>query len=162
MINADAAGQQAVQTLQAAAAASAQGVIAAALDALAALPEWPACLLQLLPSIVKHAACCRDSSAGLEAVSAADAGGRVQKVLVVVPGDLQAVWSDAQRQALLLQLPLPAMQLLLSSDQLRVPSEDTVLYTAKQYVQAQAGDAAKAAAAKAALAQLVCAPQLSP
>jgi hypothetical protein len=52
------------------------------------------------------------------------------------------------------------MQLLLSSDQLLIPSEDTVLYTAKQCVKAQRGKAAKAAA-KSALAQLVCAPQLS-
>jgi hypothetical protein len=83
------------------------------------------------------------------------------RVLLALFGNLQAVWNDAELQALLLGLPLPAMQLLLSSDQLRVPSEDTVLYTAKQYEQAQTDDA-DAAAAKAALAQLVCTPQLSP
>jgi hypothetical protein len=50
------------------------------------------------------------------------------------------------------------MQLLLSSDQLRVPSEDTVLYTAKQYMQANDEDEA---AAEILLPQLVSAPQLS-
>uniref|UniRef100_A0A383VM69 BACK domain-containing protein n=1 Tax=Tetradesmus obliquus TaxID=3088 RepID=A0A383VM69_TETOB len=159
MIHADAAEQQALQALQAA-AKSEQSLTAAALEALAALPEWPACLLQLLPHIVKHAPCCRDSAAALEAVAAADDGGRMQRMLLAVFGDLQGVWSDAQLQELLLGLPLPAMQLLLSSDELRLPSEDTVLYTAKQYMQAQK-TAAKAAAAKAALAQLVRAPQLS-
>uniref|UniRef100_A0A383W9A1 BACK domain-containing protein n=1 Tax=Tetradesmus obliquus TaxID=3088 RepID=A0A383W9A1_TETOB len=159
MVHAEAAGQQALQALQAAAESEA-GLEAAALEALAGLPVWPACLLQLLPSIVKHAACCRDSEANLAAVTAADAGGRIQKLLVAALGDLQAVWSEAQRQALLLALPLPAMQLLLSSDQLRVPSEDTVLYTAKRYVKAQK-TAAKRAAAKAGLAPLVRAPQLS-
>lgn len=33
----------------------------------------------------------------------------------------------------LMQMPLPAIQLLLSSDQLQVPSEEFVLYTAQQY-----------------------------
>jgi hypothetical protein len=61
---------------------------------------------------------------------------------------------------MLLGLPLPAVQLLLSSDQLCVPSEDTVLYTAKQYIKAQQKTPAKRAA-KAALAQLVRAPELS-
>jgi hypothetical protein len=52
------------------------------------------------------------------------------------------------------------MQLLLSSDLVRVPSEDTVLYTAKQYLQAQT-QPADIATAKAALAPLIRAPQLS-
>jgi hypothetical protein len=159
MVHAEAAGQQALQTLQAA-AKSEQGLTAAAMQALAALPVWPSCLLQLLPTILQHAPCCSDSTADLAAVAAADAGGRVQSVLLAALGDLQAVWSDAQLQELLLGLPLPAMQLLLSSDQLQVPSEDTVLYTAKQYLKAQTKDSSTAAA-KASLARLVRAPQLS-
>lgn len=51
------------------------------------------------------------------------------------------------------------MQLLLSSDELRVPSEDTVVYTAQQYVEAQRRPSRKAA--QAALAQLIRAPHLS-
>jgi hypothetical protein len=159
MVHAGAAGQQALQVLQAA-AASDEGLAEAALQALAGLSVWPSCLLQLMPSIMKHAACCRDSTADTAAVAASDAGSRVQQLLVAAFGDLQAVWSDSQQQQLLLGLPLPAMQLLLSSDSLRVPSEDTVLFTATKYVRAQGKRPAKKAA-KAALAQLVRAPQLS-
>jgi hypothetical protein len=157
MVHAEAAGQQALQVLQAA-AQSGQGLTAVTLQALADLPEWPSCLLELLPTIAKHAPCCRDRLANLAAVAAADAGGKVQRLLVAALGDLQAVWSDAQQQALLLALPLPAM--LLSSDELRVPSEDIVLFTARQYVKAQARGVTKLVA-KAVLAQLVRAPQLS-
>jgi hypothetical protein len=159
MVHAEAAGQQALQVLQAA-AKSEQRLTAAAMQALAALPVWPSCLLRLLPTIVEHAPCFRDNTTYLAAVTAADAGGRVHSVLVAALGDLQAVWSDKQLQQLLMGLPLPAMQLLLSADQLRVPSQDTVLYTAKQYVEAQPDDDSKAAA-EAALAPLVRAPQLS-
>lgn len=84
----------------------------------------------------------------------------MQQLLLAAFGDLQAVWTDTELQALLLRMPLQAMQLLLSSDQLTVPSEDTVLYAAEQYVQAQS-DTAAAATARAALAQLVRVPQLS-
>jgi hypothetical protein len=158
MVHAAAAGQQALQVLRAA-ANSAQGLNTATLQALARLPVWPSCLLQLLPAIVQHAPCCKASQTDSAAIAAADAGGRVQGVLVAALGDLQAAWSDNQLQRLLQDLPLPAMLLLLSSDQLRVPSEDTVLYTARQYalVTSHQYDAA----AKAALAEVVRAPQLS-
>jgi hypothetical protein len=151
--------QHALQALSIAASAP-QGLTAAALRALAGLDSWPNCLKQLLPSIVKNTACCRDSTADLAAIKAADAGGSVQNMLVGALGDLQAVWSDAEEKALLLQLPLPAMQLLLSSDLVRVPAEDTVLYTALQYWQAQT-QAADKEAAEAVLAPLIRAPQLS-
>jgi hypothetical protein len=52
----------------------------------------------------------------------------VQNMLVGALGDLQAVWSSAEEKALLLALPLPAMQLLLSSDLVRVPSEDSAVH----------------------------------
>jgi hypothetical protein len=109
--------------------------------------------------LVAGTACCRDSAADLAAIKAADAGGLVQNMLVGALGDLQGVWSSAEETALLLAQQLSATQLLLSSDLLRVPSEDTVLYTATQYVQAQ--KLAKKAAARAALAPLIRAPQLS-
>jgi hypothetical protein len=151
--------QQALQALSAAAGAP-QGLAAAALGALASLDAWPAGLKQLLPLILRNTTCCRSRTADLAAVKIADAGGRVQNMLVGALGDLQGVWSSAEEKALLRALPLPAMQLLLSSDLVRVPSEDTVLYTAMQYVRAQT-QPAKKAAAKAALAPLVRVPQLS-
>jgi hypothetical protein len=159
MMHAETVAKQALQALQAAAKLE-HGPTAAALHAMAGLSVWPACLLQLLPIIVEHAPCCKVNTTDLAAITAADVGGRIQQLLVAALGDLQAVWSDSQLHELLLGLPLPAMHLLFSSDQLRLPSEDTVLYTAKQYVweQVLADDEA---AAKAVLAQLVRAPQLS-
>jgi hypothetical protein len=153
---------QALALLEAASKAE-QGLLAEALVALTRLPLWPNCLLTLLPTIVQHAPCCKLGTADLAAIAAADEGGKVLQLLLAVFGNLQAVWSDVERWQLLLALPLPAMQLLLSADQLQVLSEDTVLYTAAKYVAAQGkgklDDAA--AAAKAALAPLVRAPQLS-
>jgi hypothetical protein len=151
--------QQALQALSAAAAAT-QGLAPETLQAMASLETWPAGLKELLPLLVKNTACCKDSSADLAAIQAADTDNSVQNMLVGALGDLQGVWSSAEEKALLLALPLPAMQLLLSSDLVRVPSEDTVMYTAMQYVQAQPQPANKAAA-KAALAPLIRAPQLS-
>jgi hypothetical protein len=161
MVQAEAAKQWALQVLQAA-ATSEQGLTTAALEKLVSLSvwpcrPWPSCLLQLLPTIIRHAPCCRGSTTDLVAVAAADVDGRMQQLLLSKLGNLQA---DEQRKEMLLALPLPAMQLLLSSDNLCVPSEDTVLYTAQQYMQAQT-DAAARAAPKAALAQLVRAPRLS-
>jgi hypothetical protein len=156
MLQVEHVAQQALQALSIAAGAP-QGLAAETLRALASLEAWPAGLKQLLPSLVKNSACCRDSTA---AIKAADAGGSVQNMLVGALGDLQGVWSSAEEKALLLVLPLPAMQLLLSSDLVRVPSEDTVLYTAAQYVRAQTQPAHKAAA-KAALALLIRVLQLS-
>jgi predicted xylose isomerase-like sugar epimerase len=83
--------QQALQALSTAAAA-AQGLAVESLQALASLETWPACLKQLLPSLVKNTACCRDSAADLAANNAADAGGSVQNMLVGALGDLQGVW----------------------------------------------------------------------
>jgi hypothetical protein len=108
---------QALQLLAAAAKAE-QGLSAAALDALTGLSPWPSCLLTLLPTIVQHVPCCKQRTADLAAIAAADTGGKVQQLLVAVLGNLQAVWSDAEQRRVLLGLPLPAMQLLLSSDQL--------------------------------------------
>jgi hypothetical protein len=160
MLQVEYVGQQALQALSAAAAAE-QGLAPEMLSAMASLDTWPAGLEKQLPSLVENTACCKDSAADLAAIKAADAGDSVQNMLVGALGDLQGVWSSADEKALLLALPLPAMQLLLSSDLVRVPSEDTVLYTAAQYVQAQMQPANRAAA-KTALAPLIQVPQLSP
>jgi hypothetical protein len=90
MVHAETAQQQVLQALQAA-AMSQYGLAAAVLQALAGMSVWTACLLQLLLTIVEHAPCCRDSTADLEAVAAADVGGRMQQLLVAVLGNLQAV-----------------------------------------------------------------------
>jgi hypothetical protein len=167
MVHAEAAVQQAVQALAAAAAASDQGLPAAALQVLAGMHARPACLVKLLPSIVKSSSCCKLNTADLTAIKAADTNGSVQRLLLAELGDLEAAWADAELQQMLLALPLPALQLLLSSDQLQVASEDTVLYTAQRHVDSRGAGlgrqaaAASKAAAKAALASLVRVPQLS-
>jgi hypothetical protein len=76
--------QQTQQAL-AAAAQSEQGLSAAALDLLASLPALPACLLQLLPTVLNHTRCCQpDGAANMATVSSADtaSGSRVQRLLV--------------------------------------------------------------------------------
>jgi hypothetical protein len=153
--------QHAVDALKAAAEqpGDAQGLSAAAMEALANLPAWPACLQPLLLPAVQHASCCDASLPDFAAIKAADTGGRVQRMLLAVLGDLEAVWREEQLQQLLLALPLPALQLLLSSDQLRVASEDTVLYSADRCAAEQ--PRFKVASARAALAPLVRVPQLS-
>jgi hypothetical protein len=138
MIRAPDAAYRAVAALTRA-AQSQDGLTAAAVETMAGLPAWPSCLLRLLPTIAKATfGWGWDSpSSDLTAVAAADAGNRVQQLLLTVLGDLNAVLADKQLKEVLLELPLPAMQLLLSSDQLRVASEDTVLYTAQKYIYAR-------------------------
>jgi hypothetical protein len=133
MVHAEAVVQQAVQAL-ATAARSEQGLSAAALQVLAGMNARPDCLVQLLPAIVKNSSCCKLDTADLAAIRAADTNGSVQRLLLAELGDLEAAWADAELQQVLLALPLPALQLLLSSDQLQVASEDTVLYTAQRVV----------------------------
>jgi hypothetical protein len=159
-VHVEAAAEQAVAALKAAAAAAGQGLSAAALEALAGLPAWPTRLLQLVPVIMQHTLCCNKNTAGLAAIRAADTGNRVQQLLLAVLGDLEAVWADKQLKDLLLGLPLPAMQLLLSSDQLRVAAEDTVLYTMVMYRTA-GRHKCSTSAVRAALAPLLRAPHMS-
>jgi hypothetical protein len=153
--------QRAVDALKAAAqqVEGEQGLTGVALEALASLPSWPTCLYPLLLPIVQHAACCVEGLADLAAIVAADTGSRVQRMLLAVLGDLEAVWKDVQLQRLLLLLPLPAAQLLLSSDDLRIASEDTVLYTANMYITLQ--PSSRRQTCKTALALLVRAPHLT-
>jgi hypothetical protein len=159
-IQVTAAVKQAVAALQAAAAAD-TGLSGAALEALAGLPAWPDCLLPLLAPAVSGTRCCSSSrSSDVASIQAADTRGRVRRMLLAVLGDLEEVWADAQLKQILLELPLPALQLLLSSDELHIANEDTVLYTATQYMMNAAIGEARGAA-QAALAPLVRCPQLS-
>jgi hypothetical protein len=160
-IGASTVAGQIVQMLRTAAATTVEGssLTAATLEALASLQAWPTCLLPLLPVVLFTHCWCVSSIADLAAITAADTGSRVQRMLLAVLGDLEAAWRDKQLQELLLELPLPALVLLLGSDQLRVASEDTVLYTASKYVAALPLDAAPTV--RAALAPLIRAPHLS-
>jgi hypothetical protein len=158
MLQADAAMQQAIQAL--AGTHTDQCLPTAVFDALAALQVLPACLLQHIPALLCRAPCCCGSTTDLAAIAAADSSGSVQRLLLAAFGDLEAVWADMAYSELLLSLPLPAMQLLLSLDQLLVASEDTVLFTAYVYAKRlQLHDPQQQESV--ALAQLVRAPQLS-
>jgi hypothetical protein len=93
------------------------GLSEAAMEELASLPVWPTCLHPLLPPIVQSVPCLGDTTVevkDLAAIVAADTGSRVQRMLLAMFGDLEAVWRDQQLQSQLMHLPLPAMQLLLS------------------------------------------------
>jgi hypothetical protein len=147
-IGAPAVVEQAMSDLTYAVAAESPTVV---VDALSTLPVWPACLQPVLLPVLQRAK--------LSEMPAAEVS-KVQRMLLAVLGDLEAAWADSQLQKLLLQLPLPAMELLLSSDQLQVAAEDTVLYTAGAYVAAQQAQDQRDAA-KAALAATVRAPHLS-
>jgi hypothetical protein len=70
----------------------------------------PSCLLPLL-------------SKAVEAVGN-ELGGfrRLEQLLLSVLGDLEGVWADKQLQEVMLGLPLPAMEVLLASDNLKVRS----------------------------------------
>jgi hypothetical protein len=112
--------------------------------ALSAMPIWPTCLLPLLPVLAAQHARVSGCTAEQQKV--------YEGMLVSALGNLEAVWGDQELEGLLLALPLPAAELLLSSDHLRVVSEDTVLYTALRYVEhidsIQARPAAKVALSK--------------
>lgn len=73
----------------------------------------------------------------------------VSALLLATFGDLHQVWEEHIRSQALLALPLPALELLLASDALRIGSEDIVLYTAEKYVKHHQleGDDAKRLAA---------------
>lgn len=151
-----------VSMLLKAATASKQGLSIAALHKLAGMRSWPVCLLQLLPVILSHASCLQENTVDVAALLNTDISAVLQRILLQVFGDLHAVWSDAVLTIMLLRLPYSAMQLLLSSDQLQVPSEDIVLYTAQRYLDAQEQeDEYVRARVQSALAELVRAPHLS-
>jgi hypothetical protein len=151
------AADVAAQAVQMLITAAEQELSAAAVTALAQLHAWPTCLLPLLLPMVRRASCFQAAS-DVAAIAAADTGSRVQRMLLAVLGNLEAVLRDQQLQTLLMQLPLPALQLLLSSDSLFVSSEDTVLYTAITYIGMMADNWQTG---QAVLAPLVRAPHLS-
>jgi len=106
---------------------SAQPLSAAAMDLMWQLsgcweqPFWP-----LLDQIIKHKL---DSADSNKATAVTDL------LLFVCDRDLEAVWTDSSsvRRDLLLKLPVDALAAFLKSSELRVVSEDTVLYTVAQY-----------------------------
>ena len=67
-----------------------------------------------------------NSPCGLDAVTAAPHSSYIQQRLLQEFGNLEQVWTDSNKQTLLLELPLPAMQLLLSSDKLEVSQEQSL------------------------------------
>eukprot|EP00775_Hariotina_reticulata_P012869 gene12869-12995_t len=133
------AEQEAIKLLQSA-AGHAKGLSLEALQELGSMPAWPQRLLPLLPFIAKKAqypapsADGNSSSSGSRVTDRADC---LLHILLLVLGDLTEVWQRQCLSSLLLDLPLPAMQLLLSSERLKADSEDTVLYTAQRYLMAQ-------------------------
>lgn len=90
--------------------------------------------LPLLPGAVAAALCDRDRE------SAEKLG--VQHMLMDVWGDLEDVFSASSvaRRDMFCKLPLPAVAILVSSEQLAVASEDTVLHALKQWVNTPKSD----------------------
>jgi hypothetical protein len=102
------------------------------------LPAWPQQLLPLFPSMaaghpllevvsswVQNCAAAADSSLLMGPVELSQLlqlplARELQAVLVQQLGDLDRAWADVQLSQLLIQLPLPAMVLLLSSTELKV------------------------------------------
>lgn len=130
--------EQAVQLL-CTAAKEIEGLPAATLDALAGLCTWPRCLYPLLPVAVEEnfgwKVTFKSTYDQVVRDSKDPAGQRLQRVLVAALGHLNSVWADDQQKQALLQLPVGGLYLLLLSDQLVVDSEDTVLYTALEYLE---------------------------
>jgi len=99
-----------VQVLSEAAGQEGSGLSAPALSIFLNQHVWPACLLPLLPCVA--AACVQRRNQQCEE--------GLTRVLLSVLGDLEEVWADDTLQATLLALPLAAMNLLLSSNKLKV------------------------------------------
>jgi hypothetical protein len=74
--------------------------------------------------------------AGAQAAAAVRRAG-VKRLLLSVLGDLEEVWADAALQEVLLGLPLPAMELLLGCDDLKVRDTAGLHYTATYSCDAQ-------------------------
>ena len=84
-------------------------VSSAAAQLLAAAASTPGALEEVVQKRVLSAAALPDCLQPL-----------LKSVLLSLFGDLEAVWADAELQKQLLNLPLPAMELLLSCDDLKV------------------------------------------
>lgn len=100
------------------------------LDALASLDAWPSCLLPALQTVARTWSVCPSEEREQNVH-------RVERMVLSALGNLSAVWGDEQLEQTLLQLPEPALWLLLASDELTADSEDTVLYTAAEYERSQ-------------------------
>lgn len=149
--------QQIMAVLKAACSAAA-GLSRVGQKAMGDLSAWPACLYQLLPYFLNHSTI-QKHLAEKPKSELDDSSRLIQRILLSPFKNLQAVWQDSAMSSTLMKLPLPAMQLLLSSDELAVPSEDIVLYTAQQYLKNQPGSVAHTS--KVALGGLIRAPYLS-
>lgn len=99
-----------------------EGLFTPTLEALCGLGRCPESLTAALPDLMKAAPTTGDNSA------------MVKKLLLNALGDLEHVLQHSQSLDTLMRLQLPAMELLLSSDELKVSSEDTVMYTIGEYV----------------------------
>lgn len=117
------------------AAEAAEGLSEAAVQQLLRLEAYPACVVSALQHITRHmqlrnaaafwakaAFAAPSSPSSLEAVLAAPHSSNMRSQLLEALGDLEEVWGEAgqQQRQVLLSLPLPAMQLLLSSSALQV------------------------------------------
>lgn len=124
--------EEVVATLVQAAEAT-QGLSEAAVQQLLSLESYPACVVSALQHITRHMqlqdtaalwakAAAPSNPGSFEAVLAAPHSRYMQIQLLEALGDLEEVWQedDQQQQQVLLSLPLPAMQLLLSSSALQV------------------------------------------
>ena len=116
---------------------------------------WPSSMLPLLPAVASEAVYDPNSSTNSNTSSRV-----VENILLAAFAVLEQVCKEQHLLKMLLQLPLPAMQLLLSSDQLVVSSEDMVLYIAGQYLLQQPGPGERYAAADG-LGYLIRCPHLS-
>jgi hypothetical protein len=106
----------AVQTLTTAAKTDA-GLTDLVVQQFLGLDAYPTCILPLLKCLPES---CFSSSSRTKLSCMRTSA--VTRVLLSVLGDLEAVWADAVLQDILLGLPLPAMELLLSCTELKVRS----------------------------------------
>ena len=107
----------AVQLLVEAAGSDGNGLTAALQNRFNYLDAHPTCLLPLLKGVV---------AAGLQSGNSPAQRIGVKRLLLSVLGDLEEVWRDEQLHKALLELPLAAMEQLLSFDELKVRSADEV------------------------------------
>lgn len=117
----------------------------AAVHYMLSMEAWPACLVAVVPSLCQRMplqaaaaiwvkAAGLNPPAGLGQVLAAPHSQHMQQLLVHELGSLEDVWANAGKKAQLLGLPLPAMQLLLSSDKLKVRQADCTQHTSSAYM----------------------------
>jgi hypothetical protein len=132
MLQVPVVADKAVSALRAVAADPARGLSDAAKQHICSMPAWPACFIPALDSLTQQlplqdavsiwakAATPSNPCSSLDVVLAAPHSQHIQKRLLQELGNLEAAWALEAKRQLLLGLPLPAMQLLLSSSQLKV------------------------------------------